>query len=134
MSINSINVGGNAINSVLASGNVGGNISVRITSSGINQSQESPDFHNKDISEILLMLQKAIKEEVQLSSEDKADLLEQVKAFEEAIKTNDQDKKAGIVRKAKKIFEATLNMLPYTAKLVEESGKLLPIILKPLGF
>jgi hypothetical protein len=88
----------------------------------------------KVIKERLTELQKAIEEDTQLKPEDKADLLEQVEALAVATKTSDPDKKESLVRQAKKIFKATLDGLPDTAKLAEACSKLLPIILGLLGF
>lgn len=81
------------------------------------------------IKERLTELQKAIEEDTQLKPEDKADLLKQVEALAVATKTSDPDKKESLVRQAKKIFKATLDSLPDTAKLAEACSKLLPIIL-----
>jgi hypothetical protein len=86
------------------------------------------------IKERLTELHKAIEEDTQLKPEDKADLLEQVEALAVATKTSDPDKKESLVRQAKKIFKATLDGLPDTAKLAEACSKLLPIILGLLGF
>lgn len=100
----------------------------------INQLPSSPDLNQPGIKERLTELQKAIEEESQLQLEDKADLLEQVKVLAEAEQTSEPDKKESLVRQAKKIFKATLIGLPATATLAEACSKLLPIILKLLGF
>jgi hypothetical protein len=64
---------------------------------------------------------------------DKADLLEQVQHLAEAKQTAEPAQKEGLVRKAKKMFEVTLQSLPDTAKIAEACSKLLPLILKALG-
>jgi hypothetical protein len=61
-------------------------------------------------------------------------LLEQVQNLAEAKQTEEPAQKEGLARRAKKMFEATLKSLPDTAKIVEASSKLLPLILKALGF
>lgn len=100
----------------------------------VNKLPDSSLSEEPGIKELLIQLQKAIKEEATLSSEDKADLLEQVKALAETTQTTEREKKEGIARKAKKIFDATLKGLPATAQIVEASSKLLPIIFKIIGF
>jgi uncharacterized protein YjbI with pentapeptide repeats len=94
----------------------------------------SSDPNQPSIIKCLAELKKAIEEDTKLLPGDKEDLLEQVKALEEAKQTSDPDKKESLVRRAKKIFEATLIVLPATATLVEVCNKLLPIITKQLGF
>jgi uncharacterized protein YjbI with pentapeptide repeats len=94
---------------------------------------ESISTEQLGIKELLTQLQKVINEEIELSNEDKADLLEQVKTLAQANQTPEQQTKEGLVRKARKIFEATLKGLPDTAKIVEACSKLLPLILKALG-
>ncbi|MGC8713331.1 MAG: hypothetical protein ACP5RH_13170 [Leptodesmis sp.] len=76
----------------------------------------------------------AIATETDLPDPDKADLLEQVQNLAVAKQTEEPAQKEGLVRKAKKMFAATVSTLPDTAKLVEACSKLLPLILKALGF
>ena len=109
-----------------------GNISAKVKQT-VEQLTDSSESEEPGIKELLLQLQKLIEEEAELSPEDKADLLEQVKAFAEAQQAPEQKHKEGIVRKARKMFDATLKNLPETAKLVDASSKLLPMILKVLG-
>lgn len=132
MENNSINVGGNVVGTA-ATGNIGSEISAKVDSAIISQLHSSHAPEEPGIKELLLQLEKAIEEETGLSPEDKADLFEQVQAFAEAKRTPEQGKKEGLVRKAKKIFDATLKNLPDTAKIVEACGKLLPSIFKLLG-
>lgn len=99
----------------------------------INQLPESSNPAEPGIRELLSQLQKLVEEDTELALEDKADLLEQVKALAETEQVPEQDKKEGIVRKARKIFEATLKGLPDTARIVEACSKLLPMVIKALG-
>ncbi|MBW4429963.1 MAG: pentapeptide repeat-containing protein [Nostoc desertorum CM1-VF14] len=123
-----INVGGDITGSTLNLGTISGSVS-----NVVNQLPSSPDPTQPGIKELLIQLQQAIDEDTDLAPEDKADLLEQVKALAEAEQTSEQDKKKGLVRNAKKIFDATLKSLPNTANIIEASSKLLPLILKALG-
>jgi uncharacterized protein YjbI with pentapeptide repeats len=124
-----VEVHGNITGSTINLGEISGEVS-----NAVNSLPDSTNPSQLGIKELLTQLQKAIEEETQLPPEDKADLLEQVKALTEVPKTADQEKKEGIVRKAKKIFNATLKGLPDTAKIAEACSKLLPLILKTLGF
>ncbi|MEH2078074.1 hypothetical protein [Nostoc sp.] len=127
----SLNMTGSAIgqsNSITTLGNVS-----TMVKEIVHKLPDSNDSGEPGIKELLLQLQEAIEEEKTLSAEDKTDLLEQVKALAEAKQSAESDKKEGLARKAKKMFNATLKGLPDTAKIVEASSKLLPMILKALG-
>ncbi|NJO50386.1 MAG: hypothetical protein HC840_14185 [Leptolyngbyaceae cyanobacterium RM2_2_4] len=50
-----------------------------------------------------------------------------------AQQTEETAQKQGLVRRAKKMFEATLKSLPETAQIVESCSTLLPMILRILG-
>ena len=76
----------------------------------INQLPPDPASDQLDIKELLSQLQAAIEEDADLRTEDKADLLEQVKALAEAKQTPNQQEKKGLARKAKKMFDATLHL------------------------
>ena len=99
----------------------------------VSQLPASSDPSQPGIKELLTQLQQEIEKESNLLPEDKADLLEQVKVLAEASQESEKEKKESLVRKARKIFDATLDALPDTAKLVDSCSKLLPIILKCLG-
>ncbi len=99
----------------------------------LNQLPSSPEPTQPGIKELLIQLQQAVDEDTDLAPEDKADLLEQVKVLAEAEQTPEQEKKKGLVRTARKIFDATLKSLPSTANIIESCSKLLPLILKALG-
>ncbi|PSB17830.1 hypothetical protein C7B65_17375 [Phormidesmis priestleyi ULC007] len=131
-----INAGDNANISGVSSGdgvvNLG-EISGNVTNT-INQLPESSEPEQLSIKTLLTQLQQAIESDADLSTPDKSDLLEQVKSLAEAKKAEEPEKREGIVRKAMKMFDATLKSLPDTAKIVEACSKLLPLILKALGF
>ena len=82
----------------------------------------------------MTQLQAAIAAEPSLPETDKADLLEQVQNLAKAKETTESAQKEGMVRKAQKMFAATLQGLPDTAKIAEACSKLLPLILKALGW
>jgi hypothetical protein len=123
-----IEVHGDVTGSAINLGEISGNVS-----GIVNQLPESSDPSQPGIRELLNQLQKAVEEEDNLSPEDKADLLEQVKFLAEAKQESKQDKKESLARKARKIFDSTLKALPDTAKLIDASSKLIPLILKSLG-
>jgi uncharacterized protein YjbI with pentapeptide repeats len=125
----SVNIGGDVTGSMINLGEISDSVS-----NVINQLPSSPDPNEPGIKERLTELQKAVEEDTELQPDDKADLLEQVKALAEAEQISEPDKKESLVRNAKKIFIATLIGLPATATLVEASSKLLPIITRLLGF
>ncbi|MEH2309114.1 pentapeptide repeat-containing protein [Nostoc sp.] len=104
-----------------------------IVSNRVSQLPESPEPDQIGLKELLTQLQNAIEQEKELSPQDKADLLEQVAALADAMETPEQTKKEGLVRKAQKMFKATLIGLPDTAKIVDACSQLLPAILKVLG-
>jgi hypothetical protein len=106
-------------------------ISGTVTNS-INQLPTSPQSDQPGIKELLTELQTAIEAETDLSDDDKAEALEQVKTLAEVGK-NPQDstlQKAG--KTAMKILKGTIAGLPTTATLLEACSKLLPMIAKLL--
>ncbi|MFE4108684.1 pentapeptide repeat-containing protein [Almyronema epifaneia] len=131
-----INTGDNASISGLSSGdgivNLG-TISGNVTNA-INQLPDSPEPAQANLKTLLAQLQQVIETDSDLPDPDKADLLEQVQSFAEAKQMEEPAKRESIARKAMKIFDATLKSLPDTAKIVDACSKLLPLILKALGF
>jgi uncharacterized protein YjbI with pentapeptide repeats len=125
---NNVYVGGDVTGSTINLGKISGSVS-----NVVNQLPSSLDPAQPGIKELLIQLQQAVDEDTDLAPEDKADLLEQVKALAEAGQTPEQEKKKGLVRNARKIFDATLKSLPNTANIIEACSKLLPLILKALG-
>lgn len=119
----------NLTGSTLNLGEISGNVTNQI-----NQLPDDPATADQpSLKDLLTQLQQAITSDTDLEETDKADLLEQVQALATAKQTAEPTQKEGIVRKAKKMFEATLKSLPETAKIVEACSKLLPMILKALG-
>jgi uncharacterized protein YjbI with pentapeptide repeats len=131
-----INAGDNANIAGLSSGdgivNLG-TISGNVTNA-INQLPISSESEQPSLKTLLTQLQQVIEADTALSDPDKADLLEQVQSLAEAKQVEEPAKREGIARKAMKMFDATLKSLPDTAKIVDACSKLLPLILKALGF
>ncbi|MBN3873340.1 pentapeptide repeat-containing protein [Nostoc sp. JL33] len=123
-----ITVGGDITGSTINLGEISGSVS-----NVLNQLPSSPDPTQPGIKELLIQLQQAVNEDTDLAPEDKADLLEHVKALAEAEQTPDQEKKKGLVRKARINFDGILKSLPSTANIIEACSKLLPLIVKALG-
>ena len=99
-----------------------------IVTNTINQLPASPQSDKPGIKELLTQLQTAIEAETDLSDDDKAEALEQVKALAE-VGQNPQEstmQKAG--KTAMKILKGTIASLPSAATLVEACSKLLPAI------
>jgi uncharacterized protein YjbI with pentapeptide repeats len=139
---NQINAGGNVDASTGARFTVGGDITGSTINLGeisgsvsnvLNQLPSSPDPTQPGIKELLSQLQQAVDQDGDLAPEDKADLLEHVKGLAEAGQTPDQEKKKGLVRKARINFDGILKSLPSTANIIESCTKLLPLIIKALG-
>jgi len=98
----------------------------------INELSDSAKPDEPGIKELLTELQTAIEAETDLSDDDKAEALEQVKTLAEVGK-NPQDstlQKAG--KKAMTMLKGILAGLPSVATLVEACSKLLPMIAKLL--
>jgi uncharacterized protein YjbI with pentapeptide repeats len=123
-----VNIGGNVTGSTINLGTLSGNVT-----NTINQLPHDSDPNQPNLKDLLTQLQAAIEAEPSLPDGDKADLLEQVQHLAAAKQTAEPAQKAGLVRKAKKMFEVTLQSLPDTAKIAEACSKLLPLILKALG-
>lgn len=133
-----INAGGNIGDiSGLVGGDVGGVVNLGTISGDVtNAIQHLPDTFSSDqpsLKDLLTQLQEVIENDTELTDPDKVDLLEQVQTLAESKQVEEPAKREGLVRKAMKIFDATLKGLPDTAKIVEACSKLLPLILKLLG-
>jgi uncharacterized protein YjbI with pentapeptide repeats len=131
-----INAGDNASISGLSSGDGIVNLGT-ISGNVTNAINQLPDSHEPDqlsLKTLLAQLQQVIETDGDLPDPDKADLLEQVQSLAEAKQVEEPAKREGIARKAMKMFDATLKSLPDTAKIVDACSKLLPLILKALGF
>ncbi|QDL06847.1 hypothetical protein DP113_02020 [Brasilonema octagenarum UFV-E1] len=104
-----------------------------VVTNTINQLPESPESEKPGIKELLTQLQEAIEAETDLSQEDKAEALEQVKALAEAGKNPQEGAMQKGAKTAMKILKGTVAGLPSAATLVEACSKLLPLISKFLG-
>lgn len=94
----------------------------------INQLSDSAKPDEPGIKELLTELQTAIESETNLSDDDKAEALEQLKTLAE-VGQNPQEstmQKAG--KTAMKILKGTIASLPSAATLAEACSKLLPAI------
>ncbi|TAE85063.1 MAG: hypothetical protein EAZ60_11065 [Oscillatoriales cyanobacterium] len=94
----------------------------------INQLSDSSEPDKPDIKKLLTKLQTAIEAETNLSEDDRAEALEQIKILEK-LGENPQEstmQKAG--KTAMKILKGTIAGLPSAATLVEACSKLLPAI------
>ncbi len=110
-----------------------GAISGSVTNT-INQLPTSPDPDNPGIKELLAQLQAAIEAESELSDEDKAEALEQVKTLAEAGQKPEDNALQKPAKTAMKILKGTVASLPEAANLVEACTKLLPMVSKLLLF
>ncbi|TBR57925.1 hypothetical protein B4U84_18380 [Westiellopsis prolifica IICB1] len=99
----------------------------------INQLPESPEPENPGIKELLIQLQEVIEADNNLSEEDKAEALEQVKTLAEASQNPQEAGKQKTGKKAITMLKGLVSGLPATATLVEACSKLLPLISKLLG-
>ncbi|MEG4022417.1 pentapeptide repeat-containing protein [Microcoleus sp. S13C4] len=98
----------------------------------INQLSDSPKPDEPGIKELLTELQTAIEAETDLSDDDKAEALEQVKTLAEVGKNPQESTMQKAGKTAMKILKGTIAGLPTTATLLEACSKLLPMIAKLL--
>jgi uncharacterized protein YjbI with pentapeptide repeats len=108
-----------------------GQISGEVTTS-IQQLQESNPLDTAPLVDLLQQLQRMIEMEGALTSEDKAEALEQVKALAEAGQKPTEGAMKRVANTAIKILKGTVASLPSAAELVEACNKLLPLIAKLL--
>ncbi len=99
----------------------------------INQLPTSPEPDKPGIKELLTQLQAAIEADADLTQEDKAEALEQVKALAEAGQNPQEGTMQKTAKTAMKILKGTVAGLPSAAALVEACNKLLPAIASLLG-
>jgi uncharacterized protein YjbI with pentapeptide repeats len=107
-----------------------GEISGTVTNT-INELPSAPEPDKPGIKELLTQLKAAIESDTDLKPKDKEKALKQVKALAEAAQ-NPQEKQ-DLADTAITMLKGTIAHLPTAAKLVEECGKLLPIISGFLG-
>ena len=99
----------------------------------VNQLPDSPEPDKPGIKELLTQLQTAIEADTNLTQEDKAEALEQLKALAEAGKNPQEGAMQKTAKTAMKILKGTITSLPSAATLVEACNKLLPAIASLLG-
>jgi uncharacterized protein YjbI with pentapeptide repeats len=109
-------------------GDIGGTLT-----NTINELPSSPEPDKPGVKELLAQLQAAIEAENNLSAEDKAEALAQVKTLAEAGKSPQEGAMQKAAKTALKILKGTVASLPTATKLVEECSQLLPLISKLLG-
>lgn len=99
----------------------------------IGQLHESNASEALELAGLLKELHTAIEAETDLTLEDKAEALEQVKILAE----EGQKPKEGAMQKTAKraitMLKGTISILPTTANLIEACSKLLPLITKLFG-
>ena len=100
----------------------------QIPTSTINQIPASPQSDKPGIKELLTELQTAIESETNLSDDDKAEALEQLKTLAEVGKNPQESTMQKAGKTAIKILKGTIAGLPSAATLVEACSKLLPDI------
>ncbi|MEG4209738.1 hypothetical protein [Microcoleus sp. S13_B4] len=94
----------------------------------INQLSDSAKPDEPGIKELLTQLQTAIEAETDLSDEDKAEALEQVKTLAEVGKNPQESTMQKAGKTAMKILKGTIAGVPSAVTLVEACSKLLPAI------
>jgi len=94
----------------------------------INQLSDSAKPDEPGIKELLTELQTAIEAGTDLSDDDKAEALEQVKTLAEVGKNPQESTMQKAGKTAMKILKGTIAGLPSAATLVEACSKLLPAI------
>ncbi|MEG4144643.1 hypothetical protein [Microcoleus sp. Pol12B5] len=94
----------------------------------INQLSDSAKPDEPGIKELLTELQTAIEAETDLSDDDKAEALDQVKTLAEVGKNPQESTMQKTGKTAMKILKGTIAGLPSAATLVEACSKLLPAI------
>jgi len=94
----------------------------------IGQLQDSENPESPKLADLLKQLQAVIEADPDLSQEDKAEALEQVKVLAEAGQNPQEGGKQKAAKKAMRMIKGIITELPTAAKLVEECGKLLPTI------
>jgi hypothetical protein len=122
-----INVGRDATESTLNIGDISG-----IVTYTISQLPASPQSDQPGMKELLTQLQAAIEAETDLSDDDKAEALEQVKTLAEVGKNPQESTMQKAGKKAMTMLKGILAGLPTTATLLEACSKLLPMIAKLL--
>ncbi len=114
--------------SVANLGTISGNVNI-----AINELPSSPNSEQPGIKELLTQLQAAISQSSELSDEDKAEALEQVKTLAEAGQNPQEPTKQKTAKTAITMLKGLFSGLPAVATLVEAANNLLPVISKLFG-
>jgi len=99
----------------------------------VNQLPASPLSDQPGIKELLIQLQEAIGTESNLSNDDKAEALEQVKVLGEAGQEPNSESNKKIAKRATTMLRGVVTGLPDAAKLAEACSKLLPAVMTLFG-
>lgn len=124
-----VNVSGLAGRDISGTGMAVGDISGTVTQT-IGQLQETETPEAPKLAELLQQVQIAIEAEPDLSEEDKAEALEQVRVLAEVGQNPEEGGMKKLARTAMKILKGTIIGLPSASQLV---GELLPAITDMLG-
>nr|WP_062290743.1 hypothetical protein [Nostoc piscinale] len=114
--------------SVANVGTISGNVNIAINELPDSQNSEQPG-----IKELLTQLQEAISQSSDLSDENKAEALEQVKTLAEAGQNPQEPTQQKTAKTAITMLKGLFSGLPAVATLVEAANKLLPVISKLFG-
>jgi hypothetical protein len=109
-----------------------GTISGNVTNT-ISQLPDSSAPDKPGIKEILTDLIGAIESDTNLSEEDKAEALEQVKKIAEAGQKPEEESMQKIAKNALTFLKGLIVDLPSTAELVVSCGNLIPVIKQFFG-
>lgn len=112
----------------VAGGDFSGEVNV-----AINELPKSSESNQPGLRELLVQLKATIETDSSLDEEDKAEALEKLKDLANAGKNPSDGAMKKLARTAIKVLKGTVVGLPATAKLVEASRKLLPLISKFFG-
>jgi uncharacterized protein YjbI with pentapeptide repeats len=131
-----INTSGSGNISGLTAGDISGvvnlgEISGNVTNT-INKLPDTSGTNEPSLKELLLQLQAAIQDELELEPEDKAEALEQVKVIAEAGQQPEDNILQKSAKTSMKILKGTIASLPDAAKLADAGAKLLPLIVSLL--
>jgi uncharacterized protein YjbI with pentapeptide repeats len=121
-------VGGD-VSGVVNLGEISGNVT-----NAINQLSDSAGTNEQSLKELLLQLQAAIEAETELTPEDKAEALAEVKVLAEAGQATADNVLQKAAKRSMTFIKGTISSLPDAAKLASACATLLPLITKLLGF
>ena len=113
-------------------GAAGGDLSGTVTTT-IGQLQESNAPEAPQLADLLQQLQTAIESDTNLSADDKAEALEQVKALAEAGQSPKEGRMQKTAKTAITMLKGLFTGLPAVATLVDAGQKLLPAIAQLFG-